>query len=202
MPRPATRDHLLKKRAATKTVEVVLDPDAARAVHEAEDRVNRAEARVRVTPDDPAAQEALWAAREQLEGLRAQAAKDDVVVTLRFRSIGRHAYDDLIRQHPPTPDQQDEAKEAGGTLNFNPETFPPAVVAACLEEPRLSVDEVTEMWESAEWNQAELAELFSAAVDVNSRRETLDLGKDSAAMATTGRKSRGARNTASPTASS
>src|SRR5690348_1201553 len=102
MARPATADHLKKKRAATKTVEVVLDPDAARAVHDAEDRLDRAETKARINPDDPAAQQAVWAAKDELDALRAQAAADDIVVVLKFRSIGRHAYDDLIRQHPPT----------------------------------------------------------------------------------------------------
>lgn len=205
MVRPATADHLKsKKRRATKVVEVVLDPDAARAVHEAEWKVDEAEARLRAEPGDPDAQQAVWTAKENLDTLRAQAAADDAVVTLKFRSIGHHAYDELVRAHPPTAEQIAEVKAAGVDveLNFNADTFPPAVVAASLEEPKMSVAEVTELWESPDWNQAELTVLFSAAVGVNQRRETLDLGKDSSGTAPTAPKSPGVATMASLTASS
>ena len=65
-----------------------------------------------------------------------------------------------------------------------------------------TVAEATELWESPDWNQAELTVLFSAAVEVNSRRVTLDLGKDSSGTAPTAPKSPGAATTASLTASS
>jgi hypothetical protein len=172
--RPATADHLKKKQPATKTVEVVVDPDAARAVRDAELKLEVAEARLRVAPDDDA-QAAAWAAKADLDSLRAQAAADDAVVAVRFRSIGHHGYDALVRAHPPTADQVAEAKAAGGELTFNADTFPPALVAAALEEPKLTLAEVTELWESPDWNQAELASLFTAAVEVNSSRLTLDL---------------------------
>jgi hypothetical protein len=201
--RPATADHLTsKKKRATKTIDIVLDPDAARAVHDAEWNVDQAQGRLRVAPDDPDAQQALWTAKENLDTLRAQAASDDAVVALRFRSIGHQAYDELVRAHPPIPDQVAEAKAAGAELNFNADTFPPAVVAASLDEPKMTIAEVTELWESPDWNQAELGALLTAAVEVNSRRVTLDLGKDSSGTAPTAPKSRGARTTASRTASS
>lgn len=203
MTRVATADHLKsKKKRATKVVEVVLDPDVARAVHDAEWKVDEAEGRLRATPDDEAAQAEVWAAKADLDTLRAQAAAAEVVVTLKFRSIGHVAYDELVRAHPPVADQVAEAKAAGGDLNYNALTFPPALVAASLEEPQLTTAEVAELWESPDWNLAELSALFTAAVEVNSRRVTLDLGKDSSGTAPTAPKSRGARTTASPTASS
>ncbi|MDQ1504880.1 MAG: hypothetical protein QOD57_2607 [Actinomycetota bacterium] len=203
MARPATADHLRsKKKRATKVIEVVLDPDAAQAVRDAEWKVDEAEARLRLSPDDENAQAAVWAAKEELGGLRAQAATDDAVVTLRFRAIGHVAYDELVRAHPPVADQIVEAKAAGGDLNYNAYTFPPAVVAASLEEPKMTLAEVAELWESPDWNLAELSALFSAAVEVNSRRVTLDLGKDSSGTAPTAPKSDGAPTVASPTASS
>ncbi len=203
MTRPATADHLRsKKKRATKVVEVVLDPDAARAVHDAEWKVDEAEARLRVAPDDPDAQQAVWTAKENLDTLRAAAAAADAVVTLKFRSIGHVAYDELVRAHPPVADQVAEAKAAGGDLNYNALTFPPAIVAASLEEPKMTAAEVAELWASPDWNLAELSALFQAAVEVNSRRVTLDLGKDSSGTAPTATKSPGAPSTASPTASS
>jgi hypothetical protein len=202
--RPATADHLKsKKRRASKTVEVVLDPDVARAVHDAEWKLDEAEARLRIAPDDPDAQQTVWDTKAELDTLRAAAAAAEAVVTLKFRSIGHQAYDKLIRDHPPTAEQVAEVKALGvGELNFNADTFPPAVVSASLDEPKMTVAEVTELWESPDWNQAELSVLFSAAVEVNSRRETLDLGKGSSGTVPTATRSDGAPNMASPTASS
>lgn len=204
MTRPATADHLKsRKQPATKTVEVVLDPALAEEVREAERRRDDAERRLTVRPDDDQVQSELWAVTADLEALRARAVNEDAVVAVRFRSIGRHAWDDLIRTHAPTEEQVTEAKAAGMTeLNFNSETFPPAVVAASLDEPKLSADEVAAIWESPEWNQAELGILFAAALEVNNSRHTLDLGKGSGGTAATAPRSTGAAKKASRTASS
>lgn len=204
MTRPATADHLKsRKQPATKTVEVVLDPGLAEEVREAERRRDDAERRLTVRPDDDQIQSELWTATADLEALRARGVNEDAVVAVRFRSIGRHAWDDLIRTHAPTEEQVAEAKAAGmAELNFNSETFPPAVVAASLDEPKLSADEVAALWESPEWNQAELGILFAAALEVNNSRHTLDLGKGSGGTAVTAPRSTGAAKKASRTASS
>lgn len=203
MARPATADHLRsKKQPATKTVEVVLDPALADEVREAERRRDDADRRLAVRPDDDAIQAEAWETTSALEALRARAVKDDAVVTVRFRSVGRHAWDDLIRSHPPTDAQIAEAEASGmGDLNFNSDTFPPAVVAASLDEPKMTVDEVAAIWDSPEWNQAELGILFAAALEVNNSRHTLDLGKDSSGTVATARKSAGVAKKASRTAS-
>lgn len=203
MVRPATADHLKKKQAATKTVEVVLDPSLAEQVREAERRRDDADRRLAIRPDDDTIQAEVWEATSTLEALRARAVEEEAVVTVRFRSIGRHAWDDLIREHPPTDAQVAEAKTAGmGDLNFNSETFPPAVVAASLDEPRLSAEEVADLWDSPDWNQAELGMLFAAALEVNNSRHTLDLGKGSGGTVATAPRSTGAAKKASRTASS
>ena len=204
MVRPATADHLRsRKQPASRTVEVVLDPALADEVREAERRRDDADRRLALRRDDEAAQQEAWDAAAVLEALRARAVEEDAVVSVRFRSIGRHAWDDLIRAHPPTDEQIAEAKAAGmGELNFNSETFPPAVVAASLEEPAMSVDEVAALWDSPDWNQAELGVLFQAALEVNNSRHTLDLGKGSGGTAATAQRSAGVAKKASRTRSS
>lgn len=203
MARPATADHLKKKRPATKTVEIVLDPDLAVELRDAEQAADEAKRRLALRPDDHDLQTAEWAAAETVEALRVRAADEDAVVTVRFRSIGHVAWDELLNRHPPTDEQIAEAKREGlGPITFNPETYPPAVVAASIDEPKLSVDEVQAMWDSPDWNAAELGMLFAAALEANQSIHRLDLGKGSAGTAATGKRSPGAANTASPTASS
>lgn len=203
-PRPATADHLVSgKRPVTKTVEVVLDPALAVQIRDAQRRADDTERQLALRPDDDPTQRAAWEAAEAVEVLRARAVEEDAVVAVRFRSIGRVAWDDLIRAHPPTDEQTAEAKKEGTDgLNFNPDTFPPAVVAASVDEPKLTAEQVAAMWDSPDWNQAELTVLFTAALEVNNSRHTLDLGKGSGGTATTAKKSRGAASMASRTRSS
>lgn len=79
--------------------------------------------------------------------------------TLEFelRSIGAQAWADLLRQHPPLKHQRGYA--------HNPDTFPPAAVAACSVAPKLTEDQAARMFatfESGEWSK-----LWIAAVGLN-----------------------------------
>jgi hypothetical protein len=82
-------------------------------------------------------------------------------VSVKLKAIGSSAYDDLLGKYPPTPKQ----KKDGAT--YNPDTFAPALVAACLTEPRMDLEDVQNIWTSDEWSRGELTELFIAAVQIN-----------------------------------
>ena len=84
-----------------------------------------------------------------------------VKVNVRLRAIGSQAYDDLISKHPPTPKQ----KRDGAT--YNPDTFAPALVAACMTEPKIDLEDAQALWESEDWSRGELTELFLASVQIN-----------------------------------
>jgi len=90
-----------------------------------------------------------------------------VALTVLFKSIGLKAYDDLVAEHKPTKEQ---AKD-GGT--WNPETFPPALIAACSKDPVISPEDANALWESSEWSRGELMDVFVAVVKLNS--EGLDI---------------------------
>lgn len=78
-------------------------------------------------------------------------------VVLVFEAISSHRMDELLAAHPPTKDQQLQG------VAFNPDTFNPALISACLVEPAVTEEEFKEIWESDEWSQGELATLFNAA---------------------------------------
>lgn len=80
----------------------------------------------------------------------------DEELVLTFRAIGRKAYDDLIAQHP-----------GGESEPYDPETFPPALIAACCVDPDLSTDEAQYVFD--EWTIGEVAALFATAVAINTR---------------------------------
>ena len=85
-------------------------------------------------------------------------------VTFVFKSIGHMAYDKLVESpvHKPTKAQ---AKEGS---NFNPLTFPQAIIAASCIEPVMTLEEVKELFLIDSWNNAELTKLFYGALECNS----------------------------------
>jgi hypothetical protein len=85
----------------------------------------------------------------------------EFVVTLK--AVGSKAYDDLMANHPPTPDQKKDGAQ------YNPDTFGPALIAACSFEPYLTPKEASELWNSEDWSRGEVMELFIAAVEVCSK---------------------------------
>lgn len=82
---------------------------------------------------------------------------DGEKVTLVFEAISSHDMDALVAAHPPTKDQQLQG------IGFNPETFNPALIAACLVEPKVTPEEFLEIWQSDAWSQGELSTLFNTA---------------------------------------
>jgi hypothetical protein len=121
-------------------------------------RIGRLEQQIaETTPSDSAADPVAQLAEEALE-LREQAKAAEVEFV--FRSIGRLAKRDLIREHPPTKEQTAELGE-GMALEFNPLTYPPALLAASCE----SVRNGTVAWWTRkldEWGDGQVARLWQA----------------------------------------
>lgn len=84
-------------------------------------------------------------------------------VVLKLKALGSQAYDDLLASNPPTAEQ----KKDGNT--YNPDAFAPALIAACLVEPKLSEEEAATLWTSPEWSRGEVTELFLACIEVCSK---------------------------------
>lgn len=165
-PRPATFDHLKKKQPMERVVRVVLSDETARAHEEATAALETA----RLTGSPTAEHEESVA--------KARAALDAETVVLRFRSIGRKAYDALLREHPASDEQKAEAeKDATQEPPYNVDSFAPALVAASCVDPSLTVAQVSELWD--DWNAAELAQLWVAALEVNTQNRVVELGKAS-----------------------
>jgi hypothetical protein len=121
-------------------------------------------------PDPNGAEERrapLSAAKEAVE--TAKQALDDATVWVRFRAIGREAYERLLDEHPPTPEEVAEADSKGeAPPAYNVETFAPALISASAIDPPMPPEFVTEIWN--EWGSADLTEMFTAALIVNTFR--------------------------------
>jgi len=187
---PPTYDRLKSKKARTKTVDVILDDDLGEEVQ----RLTRlaADKRLQVAKvrgnkgSDPELEAELESLREELSAAEEALAAE--TITVRFKSIGRVKYEEILGQHPPRDKDIKEAEDAGHAKpEFNPETFPTALVGASAVEPRLDEgrfwDESTEAWRYPqaeeifeEWNSGELGPLFMAAFEANTQRRVINAG--------------------------
>lgn len=90
------------------------------------------------------------------------AGVDGEVVTRRmvFLALNGDEYDALTAAHPPTP------KQKADNHTWNPDTFPPALIAAVSSQPKLSVEQAKALWKHKDWSAGEQATLFSRALEV------------------------------------
>jgi hypothetical protein len=89
---------------------------------------------------------------DQIEAVEAEQEASTLV--LAVRSIGRRAWADVLREHPPRPVDKG--------LDHNPDTFPIAAVAAATGTPVETVDALAESLPPGEWRK-----LWDATVMAN-----------------------------------
>jgi hypothetical protein len=117
----------------------------------------------------------------------AEAAAAPVTALFVFEDIGRVAYSRLIRSFPASPEQIEAhavmLKKHGRpfeVLPYDPDRFPPALVAACAKAPALTAEEAGWIWDGrpevldddgdvvqeAEppWSEGECGALFDSAL--------------------------------------
>jgi len=106
----------------------------------------------------------------------AERALEDATIVLTFRALPRPAWEQLLRDHSPTEAQADQGME------YNVETYPAALIAACHIERDESGGEVAGMSEPEAqelldaWPDSEAKALFTCALLVNQTLRA-DLGK-------------------------
>lgn len=138
-----------RKRRTTTQYDAVLDPNLADEYREAQEKANRAQLTVDVTMTRYAREgdgdvsterlDAVMADRDEAERhvarLRAR-LEDGGLVRLYFRSIGRPAYDALVRKYPSSKRQREDYAKAGhGIVNWDPDRFPAVLIAASAYVP-------------------------------------------------------------------
>lgn len=112
---------------------------------------------------------------QQIEELLEEA--QEYVVTFKLRDIGRKKLNDLAQKHPPTKEQTDQYKKLGapGVLEYNPDTFGPALLTAVCIEPEMTLDAAERIFE--EWGAGEVDSLFNACLRVTQGRASIPLSK-------------------------
>ena len=73
---------------------------------------------------------------------------------LQFAAIANDDYEALQSQFPPTEKQKTEG------YAYNIERFAPALVAACMSKPTMTMQQVQQIWGSDNWSTGELSNLY------------------------------------------
>ena len=160
-----------KKTAVTKKTEIQIDGEIAIELEALNDELidaKRFDRHNNKANTEPAVQ-------KKIDKLTAKASK--TLITFEFKSIGRLAYDKLVGEHPPL------AKHKKENAQFNSETFPPALIAATVVSPEMTLEQATDMFNDPNWNGSELLKLFYAAYGVNN--ETGEIPKSRGGSDTT-----------------
>jgi hypothetical protein len=97
----------------------------------------------------------------RVQELEISLGEKTVVVSLV--AISADEYDEMLAEHPPTKAQ----KEEGNT--YNPETFPPALIAAVMAEPKITLEQAQTIWKGKTWSRGELRDLFMNCVNLCNR---------------------------------
>lgn len=100
-----------------------------------------------------------------------EAEMDAAKVTFVFRAVSRRQWVDMLAAHPPTKEQL-KAIAATSTdplrrpsLEFNPDTFPVAVIAAACHDPAMTAEDAERLANSL--TDSQFSSLWEAAVKVN-----------------------------------
>lgn len=100
---------------------------------------------------------------ERIRDLERQAAASEVLFV--FEGIGRARHAKLLAEHQASDEQK---KLLGEYLPYNPEAFPPALLAASCVEPAELRDNVDE-WRAIHdtWSAGQVKALWSTCTDAN-----------------------------------
>lgn len=165
MGKKFTSDHpdiseiIRRKKPNEKQVEILLEPVLKSAIEEKEKEVDRA-MRLERSGRKSIDQKAASTLQEELDAMLEEARENSVI--FHFRDIGRKNLDQLVLKYPPTEEQKALWKAEGnqGTLGYNLETFPPALIAACCIDPVMTYEEAVTICE--EWGGGDIETLFYA----------------------------------------
>lgn len=171
-------EFLARKKPNTRTLPFALDPEPGERLARARNELEEAKQRVRLDEGDRSAKATLRSLEERVAELETEAEAASYPVKLV--AMDRATYDALLNQHPPTEKQirTAEKKKEARPL-WNEDSFPPALLAACMDDPDMAEDDTKVMWNDPKWSPGELWDMFFACRMLCEGRQVPQLGKGS-----------------------
>ena len=204
--KPTLAEIRRRKKPAEQSTDLCIDPVLVRRYQEITNEIDhiRRRARSRTATEGGLSDDT----QRQIDNLTAQLAPleeeiEAATVTFIARDPGRKKFEDLVTKHRPTDDQKKDWKESGmlqreGPLQWNQETFIPALMALCFVQPEMTEQEADEICD--EWGNGEVAKLFNTALFVCNEVTTIPKFKSGTeATSSTALNSTTALNGESPT---
>jgi hypothetical protein len=111
------------------------------------------------SPGDSLAGSGAGAIADRVQALEVEMR--DSTVTFTFRAMPRPKWRQLVAEHPPR-----EGKDLDGQLGYNPDSFYPVIIRACVVEPDATDEEWTELLDER-LSDNQFAQLAAAAFAVN-----------------------------------
>lgn len=175
---PSIEEIMRRKKPVRKWVDVPLDSEVADALSAKEQELANAEQALQRERTRSQAVEQIGKSLaegskiqeklKRVEDLEAELDRlweesEASIVRFWFQDIGKKKYDDLISEHPPTPEQKKEWEDEGGEgkLAYNTETFPPALLSKASLDPKISLEYANQIFE--EWGNWEVIRLYRTA---------------------------------------
>lgn len=173
----AIDDLLAKVKPATASVRVCLRGDLLGDLDLINDDLDQYDEWEPSSMSDPDPRTELKARKAELEAqMRAESA------VFRFRSIGDKAWSDLLAAHPPRKGKEEDE-------NWDPTTFPTALIAVSAVEPVMTVEQAGKLMDGFTLNQRNT--VMAAAYSANVRGVDVPfLQPSSDAALTTAKKSK------------
>lgn len=163
---PTIDEIMAVRKPRTDSVWVPLDADLLARIEQLEREVKIAERldeREHRRPEAPGL-------RAQLDELEAEA--EEAAVEFVFQEMPRKAYRTLKASYP----------DPAGKMQFDPETFPPALLAVCCTKPAMTAEQALAVWD--EWGPSITDLLGGAAILVNEGPTRVPFGARSSAGTT------------------
>lgn len=157
------RERLFARPRPTQTIAVRVDDTSEADAELLAARTELRQAQLRDREAEAAA------AQQRVEQAQARVAEGFVEFTLT--ALPPADLEALLATHPPTPEQKRNDPDG----NYNPETFPAAVLAACVDSD-MSEDDWREFLRSGPVGQGEASALWRAAMQVNDRSPDVRVG--------------------------
>lgn len=153
-----------RKKRRTAILPIVVDDDCSTGYELAERALTAAKAAF------PRDDEEIIAAQKLLA--EAESELREATVIFRLRALpreGDNSFAVLKAEHPPTDADHERVRDLTGNAKakhrWHEATFEPALVAATLTEPAVTVEQAAQ-W-AREWNDGEWNRLVAACIDVN-----------------------------------